>query len=322
MKNLIKLLITLSFLLSLSTGSLAALDDGLNAYWQFDSGSGSTAEDSSGNGNDGAINSATWTSGKFDDALSFGGNGENVDIPDLINNGEFTISFWFRPEGSNWGGSIYDMTQDPRYFYISAQSSQMQWYFEDSEDDDMQITVSENFENTWHHITVTGEFNSNGPHEVFINGSKKASNSLSTVGKPDLASPRIGATTDTYASPGDFQGKVDEFRIYNRRLSDSEIEDLYSYRPEICDRRGSQNECIVDQSQQLEAQIFDISSVFISEITAEMESLSGQATLNIDNSTRLSGLWTGSFFFQTQNPVLEPGLKMRPENGNIVVGEN
>lgn len=315
-------IILIPVLMFLIIGSAsAALDDGLNAYWQFDSGSGNTAEDSSGNGNDGTVNSATWTSGKFDDSLSFGGNGENVDVPDVINNGKFTISFWFRPEGSNWGGSIYDMTQDPRYFYISAQSSQMQWYFEDSNDDDMQITVSENFGKTWHHITVTGEYNSNGPHEVFINGSRRASSSLSVVSKPNLDSPRIGADTDTYASPGDFQGKVDEFRIYNRRLSDSEIAELYNYRPEICDRRGNKNECIVEQSQQLDAQTFDVSSIFISERSAELDSLNGQATLNVTNSTKLSGLWRGSFFFQTQNPVLRPGLEMKPKSGDIVVGE-
>ena len=54
---------------------------GLVAAYSFDAGSGSTAADASGNGNDGTINGATWTTAaKFGNALSFNGASSYVDF--------------------------------------------------------------------------------------------------------------------------------------------------------------------------------------------------------------------------------------------------
>jgi hypothetical protein len=49
--------------------------------WLFDEGNGDIAKDSSGNGNDGKINGATWVNGKFSKALSF--NSKAWGVPDL-----------------------------------------------------------------------------------------------------------------------------------------------------------------------------------------------------------------------------------------------
>ncbi len=50
------------------------MSTGLVAAYSFDEGSGTTLHDSYGNGNNGTITNATWsTSGKFGDALSFTG---------------------------------------------------------------------------------------------------------------------------------------------------------------------------------------------------------------------------------------------------------
>ncbi|WP_414837921.1 LamG domain-containing protein [Candidatus Nanosalina sp. VS9-1] len=306
--------------LLLSSTGLAALNQGLEAYWKFDSGSGDTAKDSSGNSNTGSISGASWTQGKFGEALSFDGVDDRVDIPDRINNGGFTISLWFKPEGSDWGGSLYDMSNDPRYFYVSAQSSQMQWYMEDSEDDDMQITVNENFGEAWHHVVVTGKYNSDGPHEVFINGTKKASNNLYLTSKPSLASPELGSETDSYGSPGDFNGVIDETRVYNRVLSDSEIQNLSEYDPGFCNARGLNNECIMNETNDLEPDTYNVNSIFQSTSKAELNSLNGQAHINITNSTEISGLWQGSFFIDTERPRLVSGARFRPVNGDIAIG--
>lgn len=315
-----KLLFLLVGLVFFASTGLAALDDGLEAYWKFDSGSGDTVEDSSINSNSGSVSGASWTEGIFGEALSFDGVDDRVDIPDKINDGGFTISIWFKPNGTDWGGSLYDMSDEPRYFYVSAQSSQMQWYMEDSEDDDMQITVNENFGEGWHHIVVTGKYRSDGPHEVFINGTRKASDNLYLTGKPSLASPELGSETDSYGSPGDFKGVIDETRVYSRVLSDSEINELSEYDPNFCNARGPENECIMNEKNDLEPDTYDVNTIFESTSGAELNSFNGQARINITNSTEISGLWQGSFFIDTRNPRLVPGAHFKSFNGDIVIG--
>src|SRR5579871_6361430 len=67
---------------------LEALEDrlapaGLVAAYNFDEGTGTTVHDASGNGNNGTLVNATWsTSGKYGDALSFNGSNAMVNIPD------------------------------------------------------------------------------------------------------------------------------------------------------------------------------------------------------------------------------------------------
>jgi hypothetical protein len=95
----------------------------------------------------------------------------------------------------------------------------------------------------------------------------------------------------------------------------------YKTGPSICDRRGPLNECISNSSHSISGQSFNVSSVFQAENTAVFEAFSGKATLNITNSTSLSGLWRGEFSIQTPNPRIESGAEFKPENGNIVIGE-
>ncbi|MCJ7544178.1 MAG: LamG domain-containing protein [Phycisphaerae bacterium] len=53
----------------------------LVGYWAFDEGSGSSASDSSGQGNDGTVHGASWAVGQQGNALSFLGY-DYVEIPD------------------------------------------------------------------------------------------------------------------------------------------------------------------------------------------------------------------------------------------------
>jgi len=83
--------------------SITAQEIGLFAYWKFDEGSGFIAGDSSGNGKDGIIDGATWTTGKIGDALSFDGFDDWVDVPDDISTKHITLEAWIYPTG------VYDI---------------------------------------------------------------------------------------------------------------------------------------------------------------------------------------------------------------------
>ncbi len=99
-----KLIYLVSFILVLGlvlTSVAKAADPDLAAYWKFDDGSGTTAFDSSGNGNDGVfVGDPKWVTGKLGGALEFDGddylncgNGTSLQIRDAI-----TIAFWFKVE--------------------------------------------------------------------------------------------------------------------------------------------------------------------------------------------------------------------------------
>jgi hypothetical protein len=74
---------------------------GLVAYWKFDEVSGTTASDSSGNGNTGTlVNGPVWTAGRVGNALFFDGINDNVTVPDsnsLDLSSSFTLSAWVNP---------------------------------------------------------------------------------------------------------------------------------------------------------------------------------------------------------------------------------
>jgi hypothetical protein len=79
-----------------STGPL-----GLVAAYSFNEGLGTSAADASGNGNAGAIGTATWIStGKFGNALSFNGTNARVtvnDSPSLDLTTAMTLEAWVFP---------------------------------------------------------------------------------------------------------------------------------------------------------------------------------------------------------------------------------
>lgn len=89
---------------------------------------------------------------------------------------------------------------------------------------------------------------------------------------------------------------------------------------DFCDARGPENKCIMNESRSLEPERYNVSSGFISQKSARIDSTKGLATLNIDNSTHISGVWTGSFFFDTESPVIRSGASFRPQGGRITIG--
>ena len=65
------------------------------AAWGFNEGSGTTLGDSSGNGRTGTVTGATWTPGRYGQALNFDGN-DFVSLGDLDLGGSFTVIAWIQ----------------------------------------------------------------------------------------------------------------------------------------------------------------------------------------------------------------------------------
>ena len=90
--------------------------------------------------------------------------------------------------------------------------------------------------------------------------------------------------------------------------------------PDFCNFRGPVNECVMNQTNELSNQKYNVSSIFESRSIAGFEAFNGRATLNLTNSTKISGLWRGNIRIQAERPILKSGVNFRPEGGRIVIG--
>jgi hypothetical protein len=230
------LLITCSFLglLNLS-GNTHAQSSNIIATWHFDEGSGSVVTDSSGNGYDGIINGATWTTGISGGALDFDGVDDYVGIVNsssLDNLNALTFEAWIYPRvNAHWhviskgtGSkrlyseaymSTLDLTGRVRYQPTHAYAKSI----------DNIVTL-----NSWQHVVMTWS-TTDDTLRVYHNGSEVSYSSLSAGAgtiEDDSSHPyTIGARSDL-STGCFFNGIIDEVRIYNRALSAQEINDIYT----------------------------------------------------------------------------------------------
>ena len=212
-------------------------EDGLVGYWKFDEGSGGTAFDSSGNGNDGSLvnmDDSDWVGGKYGNALEFDGVDDYVDAGDYAGNvistlsGPISVSLWF-----SWLGGPVD------YIISSGGQTEAAIGFACS------FQLGDNFRcsghngsiiyrlsnilpdlvyGKWYHLNLIYDSTT---FSVYINGefvkSTIGSDSSRTDGCTEL---HIGKPNDINAYY--FNGSIDEVAIYNRALSTGEIAALYS----------------------------------------------------------------------------------------------
>jgi len=103
---------------------------GLVAAYAFEEGAETAVADSSGNGNDGTIGSATWTdAGKYGNALSFNGYDANVTVPDAASlhlREAMTLEAWIKPAtlSVDWQDVIFKGDDN---YYLEASSPRKGW---------------------------------------------------------------------------------------------------------------------------------------------------------------------------------------------------
>ncbi|UCF08626.1 MAG: hypothetical protein JSW28_02755 [Thermoplasmata archaeon] len=197
----------------------------------FNEGSGSTVYDSSGNGNDGTINGASWTNGKYGKALNFDGTGDYVEIPhtDQFNfPNSFTIGAWINfNEGGGINPKIFskDSMSDGVIFHTQGNGNERllefgiqgftPWYVQSS---------SKIFAAEWYF--VVGIYNSQeNKFQIFINGI--LDNETSVTGTPIYSSNSAYIGKRRASDLDGFNGIIDEIYIYNRALNAEEIKDHY-----------------------------------------------------------------------------------------------
>lgn len=214
-------------MLLFAVSSYAEIDPGtIVAAWSFNEGSGTTAGDSSGNGNDGTIVDAQWVDGRIGKALEFDGGEARVEVPALGSFDELTIAEWVYCTGkvgqwrvliNNEGWKTGDVhhqlhTNNQIEFSINGSPGGNDT-FANFAFDDSQLNV-------WHHLATV--YSSEGWIRFYVDGELDAENSWG--GNPAvLDTARIG----NWDGRG-WQGILDEFIILSVALEESDIQSLMS----------------------------------------------------------------------------------------------
>ena len=215
----------------------SALTGDLVTQLKFNETSGTTAADSSGNGNFGTlVNGPTWTTGgKIGGAINFDGVNDyvttNADVGGLDAK---TFAFWIKPGSKmkNWAGLVLeaDSFNSAKYTgFVGFPNMTVELYqgYDNGNGQFYSPAVSVS-QKKWSH--VVGTINkAAGLMKVYVNGALKGTSSWPAMMSATLYNPaggiKIGGTpAETYA----FLGQMDEVNVYNRALSDQEVSALYN----------------------------------------------------------------------------------------------
>jgi len=202
-----------------------AADPSLVGWWQFNEGSGTKAADSSGSKNDGTLSGpVTWdTSWDGTACLSFNGPYNFVrvaDSPSLNMTDGITIAAWVNPRWTGNNRIMQKSTEgsDNQYRLLKEGGNNIRFHVPPFAN--LEATGFIPAKGEWSHLAGTYD---GKEIRIYLNGkvavSTPASGKMSTSNGPLF----IGTKHSTAPAGDEYNGLMDDVRIYNRGLSAAEI---------------------------------------------------------------------------------------------------
>lgn len=214
---------------------------GLAGYWQFNG----NANDASGGGNHGTVNGAVPTNsktGQANQAYYFDGIDDNILFPNQMLGGQqvssFALFFRFKKDNSNymnlWGKSLFW----GEVYVELKQSDFLQIFWANSNGGNRYSNgVTSNgtiLPNIWYDVVINFQ---NSIIKIFINGQEvntqlawvaQGGSILSTSQVGNLCNFAQDSGSNKLAPGSSFKGTIDEMGIWNRVLTQAEINAIYS----------------------------------------------------------------------------------------------
>jgi hypothetical protein len=218
-----------SFVLVLILAGASAaqvVDASLVGWWKFDEGVGAVAADSSGNKNNGALHGPVeWTdAGKLGGAIKFTGPYNYVlvqDSPSLDPTRALSITAWINP---SWTGNNRILQKssgggDNQYRLLKEWGDNMVFHLPGLSPDRLEFVGLPPL-GEWTHLAATYDGSS---MKVYYNGAVKGQQASSGTMTTSNGTLCIGTKHVTAPAGDEYNGMLDDVRIYNRALSAGEI---------------------------------------------------------------------------------------------------
>ncbi|MHC4567159.1 MAG: LamG domain-containing protein, partial [Planctomycetota bacterium] len=225
-----KSIFIISFVAALGMGLTTpakAADPDLAAYWGFDEGSGTTAFDLSGNGNDGTfVGDPQWVVGMYGGALEFDGD-DYINCgngPSLQIQAEITMAFWFQVQAfqNTWEGFMAKGDNSYRASrgggngnatHMGASGTSVGggngWF-----NGTVIVTGGD-----WHHYAATYD---GVEGKIYIDGVLDVTSP--GTGQINISGYDLYIGENSQATGRFFHGLLDDVRIYSRALTEEEIQ--------------------------------------------------------------------------------------------------
>ena len=222
--------------ITVSDGSLRASDSfvltvehpGLVSHWKFDELAGVAALDSAGANAGTLVNGPLRVPGKIDGALSFDGVDDVVNVPDsnsLDLSNRMTIALWFKPSRLlNSLSGRKDLLKKLNAYWLMIgypQSDGKLAFVFNSGSPLVKSTTSSWQSNVWCHAVATYD---GGQMKLYINGVLESAAATAMPANVNTSPLQIGGNSDFNIF---FPGCIDDVRLYNIALSDSDVSSLF-----------------------------------------------------------------------------------------------
>jgi Ca2+-binding RTX toxin-like protein len=210
---------------------------GLSAYWKFDETSGLTANDSTGFNNSGSLmNGASFTASgapvNFANprALSLDGVNDHVIVPNTTNlpsgNMPRTVSLWMRQDQIGNQATLLTLgngnNANQKFIVQMGTSGGQTYLFSDGVNSSNNVTLTGSqipSTNAWHHLAFV--YAGTGAWQYYLDGTLRKTGTFPVALNTVTNDVEIGSRHDVVT--GHFDGTLDDVRLYNRALTQSEV---------------------------------------------------------------------------------------------------
>jgi hypothetical protein len=215
---------TLVVLLGLGLTSVANADTPDVGWWKLDEGSGTTAVDTSVNGNNGTLfNGPQWVAGKTDGALDLDGINDYVDCGNAASlniTGAITVAAWVKTNDSGNGEHNPYVTKGDHAFSLKHRNDNNVSFFVyvNSGWRVAMYPVDSSFNGVWHHLAGTYD----GTNvKFYVDGTLQATTAYTGTINSTTYPVNIGRNSEITSRL--YDGLIDDVRIYSSALAQADI---------------------------------------------------------------------------------------------------
>ena len=195
------------------------------AYWNLNENTGTTVNDSSGNGLSGTATSPIWKPCKLGSCIKFNGTaGRKVEVADnpyFTFDGPRTLEFWIKKDyasSTNYRLVHYTNSIPPYGWVFTAYHSTIT-FLHYAATDQLNLQADGYLVNRWHFFTVTVDGSSNGT--LYVDGNPVTTDTYSGL-RTSTNVLRIGTDASTFATYN-WNGYIDDVKLYNYVRSQAQI---------------------------------------------------------------------------------------------------